>query len=87
MLTEILLPKIANTVNQTISIGKPLNKMLLESTDLYDERHWAKGKQVNLKYLSEWKERVKELVVDHSYTHTHTHTHIHTHTHTHTHLA
>ena len=37
--------------------------MLYESTDLYAER-WAKPEQVNLKYLSEWKDRVKELAVD-----------------------
>ena len=37
--------------------------MLFESIDLYAER-WAKREQVNLKYLSEWKDRVKELVVD-----------------------
>ena len=38
-------------------------KMLFESTDLYAER-WAKREQVNLKYLSEWKDWVNELVVD-----------------------
>ena len=38
--------------------------MLLESIDLYAE-WWAKQEQVNVKYLSEWKDRVKELVVDH----------------------
>ena len=37
--------------------------MLFESTGLYTER-WAKREQVNLKYLSEWKDRVKELVVN-----------------------
>ena len=34
-----------------------------ESIDLYAER-WAEREQVNLKYLSEWKDRVKELIVD-----------------------
>ena len=38
-------------------------KMLFESTDLYAEQ-WAKREQVNLRYLSEWKDQVKELVVD-----------------------
>ena len=37
--------------------------MLFESIDLHPER-WAEWKQVNLKYFSEWKDRVKELVVD-----------------------
>ena len=35
----------------------------VESIDLYAEQ-WAKREQVNLKYLSELKDRVKELVVD-----------------------
>ena len=39
-------------------------KMLFESADLYAERR-AKREQVNLKYLSEGKDQVKELVVDH----------------------
>ena len=38
-------------------------KMLFESIDLYAE-WWAKREQVILKYLSEWKDRVKELAVD-----------------------
>ena len=37
--------------------------MLFESIDLYAE-WWAKQEQVNLMYLSEWKDWVKELVVD-----------------------
>ena len=37
--------------------------MLFESIDLYVDR-CAKGEQMNLTYLSEWKDRVKGLVVD-----------------------
>ena len=36
--------------------------MFSQSIDLYAER-WAKREQVNLKYLSEFKDRVKEFVV------------------------
>ena len=42
---------------------KSHRKMLLESSDLY-AKWWAKWEQMNLKYLSEWKDRVKQLVVN-----------------------
>ena len=38
--------------------------MFLESIDLYAE-NWSKREQVELKYLSEWKEQMKKLVADH----------------------
>ena len=37
--------------------------MLFKSIVLHDEQ-WAKQGQVNLKFLSEWEDRMKELVVD-----------------------
>ena len=37
--------------------------MIFESIDLYAER-WAKREQDNLKYISKWKEILKELVTD-----------------------
>ena len=38
--------------------------MFLESIDLY-AKTWSKREQVKLKYLSEWKDQLKELVADH----------------------
>ena len=37
--------------------------MILDSTDIYMEQ-WSKREQVDLKYLSEWKDQIKELVVE-----------------------
>ena len=37
--------------------------MFLESIDLY-ANNWSKREQVDLKYLSEWKDHMKELVTD-----------------------
>ena len=37
--------------------------MFLESIDLY-AKTWFKREQVELKYLSEWKDQLKELVAD-----------------------
>ena len=37
--------------------------MFLESIDLY-AKNWSKREQVALKYLSEWKDQLKELVAD-----------------------
>ena len=37
--------------------------MVLDSIDLYAEQ-WSKREQLDLKYLSEWKDRYKELVVE-----------------------
>ena len=37
--------------------------MLLESIDLY-AKNWSKREQVDLRYLSEWKDHLKELVTD-----------------------
>ena len=37
--------------------------MIFESIDIYADQ-WAKWEQVNLKYLSKWKEKPKELVTD-----------------------
>ena len=42
---------------------KAKENMIFESTDIYAER-WTKRKQGNLKYLSKWKETLKELVTD-----------------------
>ena len=35
--------------------------MISNSIDLYAEQ-WSKREQVDLKYLSEWKDQIKELV-------------------------
>ena len=37
--------------------------MFLESIDLY-AKNWSKREQVELKYLFEWKDQLKELVAD-----------------------
>ena len=37
--------------------------MVSDSVDLYVEQ-WSKWEQVDLKYLSEWKDQIKELVVE-----------------------
>ena len=37
--------------------------MISNSIDLYAEQ-WSKREQVDLKYLSEWKDQIKELVVE-----------------------
>ena len=37
--------------------------MVSDSIDLYAEQ-WSKREQVDLKYLSEWKDQIKELVVE-----------------------
>ena len=37
--------------------------MVSNSIDLYAEQ-WSKQEQVDLKYLSEWKDQIKELVVE-----------------------
>ena len=42
---------------------KATETMLLESIDLY-AKDWSKREQVELKYLSEWKDQLKELVAD-----------------------
>ena len=42
---------------------KATETMFLESTDLY-AKNWSKREQVELKYLSEWKDKLKELVAD-----------------------
>ena len=42
---------------------KATETMFLESIDLY-KKDWSKRKQVELKYLSEWKDQLKESVSD-----------------------
>ena len=42
---------------------KTTETMFLESIDLY-AKNWFKREQVELKYLSEWKDQLKELVAD-----------------------
>ena len=42
---------------------KATETMLLESINLF-AKNWSKRKQVELKYLSEWKDQSKELVAD-----------------------
>ena len=41
---------------------KTTETMVSESIDIYAEK-WSKREQVDLKYLSEWKDQIKELVV------------------------
>ena len=40
-----------------------METMVSNSIDLYVEQ-WSKREQVDLKYLSEWKDQIKELVVE-----------------------
>ena len=42
---------------------KATETMFLESIDLY-AKNWSKREQVDLKYLSEWKDHLKKLVTD-----------------------
>ena len=42
---------------------KATETMFLESIDLY-AKNWSEREQVELKYLSEWKDQLKELVQD-----------------------
>ena len=42
---------------------KSTKTMVLDSIDLY-EKQWSKPEQVDLKYLSEWRDQIKELVVE-----------------------
>ena len=42
---------------------KATETMFLESIDLY-AKNWSKREQVEVKYLSEWKDQLKELVTD-----------------------
>ena len=42
---------------------KATETMFLDSIDLY-AKNWSKREQVELKYLSEWKDQLKELVTD-----------------------
>ena len=43
---------------------RSMETMVSDFIDLYAEQ-WAKREQVDLKYLSEWKDQIKELVVEH----------------------
>ena len=42
-------------------------ELLFESIDLY-AKLWSKREQVELKYLSQWKDQLKELVAEHTST-------------------
>ena len=42
---------------------KSMETMVSDSIDLYAEQ-WSKREQLDLKYLSEWKDQIKELVVE-----------------------
>ena len=42
---------------------KATKPMFFESTDLY-AKHWCKREQVELKYISEWKDQLKALVAE-----------------------
>ena len=46
-----------------LNFWKATETMFLESIDLY-AKNWSKREQVELKYLSEWKDQLKELVTD-----------------------
>ena len=52
-----------NIENQEGINWKAKETMFLESIDLYTKK-WSKREQVELKYLSEWKDQLKELVAD-----------------------
>ena len=40
-----------------------METVVSDSIDLYGEQ-WSKREQVDLRYLSEWKDQIKELVVE-----------------------
>ena len=42
---------------------KSTETMVSDSTDLYAEQ-WSRREQVDLNYLSQWKDQIKELVVE-----------------------
>ena len=42
---------------------KLMKTMVLDSIDLYAEQ-WSKREQIDLKYLSEWKDQIKKIVVE-----------------------
>ena len=48
----------SNTINR-----KSTETMVLDSINLFTEK-WSKREQVDLKYLSEWKDQIKELVLE-----------------------
>ena len=52
-----------NIENQIGSTGKQQKQCFLESIDLY-AKNWSKREQVDLKYLSKWKDHLKELFID-----------------------
>ena len=53
-----------NTENQIESTGK-LQKQCFWNPLISMQKNWSKREQVELKYLSEWKDQLKELVTDH----------------------
>ena len=52
-----------NTENQIESTGK-LQKQCFWNPLISSAKNWSKREQVELKYLSEWKDQLKELVTD-----------------------
>ena len=58
------MPKDLSTENSIRSTGSQRTEaMVSDSIDLYAEQ-WSKREQVDLKYLSEWKDQIKEFVVE-----------------------
>ena len=58
-----LLLKDQNTKNQIESTGK-LQKQCCWNPLISMQKNWSKREQVELKYLSEWKDQLKKLVAD-----------------------
>ena len=58
-----LLLKDQNTENQIGSTGK-LQKQCIWYPLISMHKNWSKREQVELKYLFEWKDQLKELVAD-----------------------
>ena len=52
-----------NTENQIGSTGK-LQKQCFWNPMISMQKNWSKREQVELKYLSEWKDQLKESVAD-----------------------
>ena len=71
---QIIQPPIPPSMRELVAKGpkyrepnrvnwKATETMFLESIDLY-AKNWSKREQVELKYFSEWKDQLKELVAD-----------------------
>ena len=58
-----MLLKIQNTDNEIWSNGK-IQKQFFWNPLIFVQKNLSKREQIELKYLSEWKDQLKELVAD-----------------------